>query len=118
MTFCGNRFRDVLLCFLCGFGNAVEPKYIGTAVAVVNGIMFIVGGIMISRPGVRIGLGMEEGVAPASLEMAQFAGAPAADRRVYGLCHRTTHARDLSTQARRVPNRWDMAGDAPCPVRF
>ena len=34
MTFCGNRFRDVLLCFLCGFGNAVEPKYIGTAVAV------------------------------------------------------------------------------------
>lgn len=79
---------DVLLCFLFGFGNSahmlafstagdvVEPKYIGTSAAIVNGIMFIVGGIMISRPGVRIGLGIEEGVAPASLEMAQFAGRP------------------------------------------
>jgi hypothetical protein len=31
---------------------------------------------MISRPGVRIGLGVEAGVAPGSLEMAQFAGRP------------------------------------------
>jgi hypothetical protein len=42
----------------------------------VNGIMFIVGGIMISRPGVRIGLGLEGGVAPRSLELAQFASRP------------------------------------------
>jgi hypothetical protein len=98
---------DVLLCFLFGFGNSahmlafstagdvVEPKYIGTSAAIVNGIMFIVGGIMISRPGVRIGLGIEEGVAPASLEMAQFAGRPL-------LIGVSLHARDLSTQARYV----------------
>ena len=79
---------DVLLCFLFGFGNSahmlafssagdvVEPKYIGTSAAIVNGIMFILGGIMISRPGVRIGLGLEEGVLPGSLEMAQFAARP------------------------------------------
>ncbi|HZP68537.1 MAG TPA: MFS transporter [Pseudolabrys sp.] len=79
---------DVLLCFLFGFGNSahmlafstaadvVEPKNIGTSAAIVNGIMFILGGIMISRPGVRIGLGIEEGIAPSSLEMAQFAARP------------------------------------------
>jgi MFS family permease len=79
---------DILLCFLFGFGNSahmlafstagdvVEPKYIGTSAAIVNGIMFILGGIMISRPGVRIGIGLEEGVAPSTLEMAQFAGRP------------------------------------------
>ena len=79
---------DVLLCLLFGFGNSahmlafstagdvVEPKYIGTSAAIVNGIMFILGGIMISRPGVRIGLGLEAEVAPGSLEMAQYAGRP------------------------------------------
>jgi hypothetical protein len=53
---------DVLLCFFFGFGNSahmlafstaadvVEPKYIGTSAAIVNGFMFILGGIMISRP--------------------------------------------------------------------
>lgn len=81
---------DVLLCFLFGFGNSahmlafstagdvVEPKYIGTSAAIVNGIMFILGGIMISRPGVRIGIALEEGVAPGSLAMAQLAGRPLA----------------------------------------
>ena len=79
---------DVLLCFLFGFGNSahmlafstasdvVEPKNIGTSTAIVNGIMFILGGVMISRPGMRIGLGLEAGVAPGSLEMAQFAARP------------------------------------------
>jgi hypothetical protein len=44
-------------------GDVVEPKNIGTSAAIGNGIvMFILGGIMISRPGVRIGLGLEEGV--------------------------------------------------------
>jgi sugar phosphate permease len=83
-----NAATDVLLCVLFGFGNSahmlafstagdvVEPKYIGTSAVIVNGIMFIVGGIMISRPGVRIGLGIGEGVAPGSLEMAQFAARP------------------------------------------
>lgn len=39
-------------------------------------MMFLVGGIMISRPGVRIGLGLEAGIAPASSELAQFASRP------------------------------------------
>ena len=79
---------DVLLCFLFGVGNSahmlafstasdvVEPKYIGTSAAIVNGIMFILGGVMISRPGVRIGLGLETGIAPGSLEIAQYAARP------------------------------------------
>ena len=79
---------DVLLCFLFGFGNSahmlafstagdvVDQNHIGTSAAIVNGFMFILGGIMISRPGVRIGLGLHEGVPPGSLEMAQFAGRP------------------------------------------
>lgn len=76
------------LCFIFGFANAthmltfstaadvVQPHQIGTSAAIVNGIMFIVGGILISRPGVRIGLGMEAGLPPASLELAQYAGLP------------------------------------------
>jgi MFS family permease len=79
---------NLLLCFLFGFGNSahmlafstaadvVKPELIGTSAAIVNGIMFIVGGIMISRPGVRIGLGLDVGTAPGSLELAQFAGRP------------------------------------------
>jgi sulfite exporter TauE/SafE len=78
----------MFLCFAFGFGNSahmlafssaadvVEPKYIGTSAAVVNGMMFIVGGIMISRPGLRVGLGLDEGLAPASLDLAQFAARP------------------------------------------
>ena len=63
----------IALCLLFGFGNAahmlafstasdvVEPENIGTSAAIVNGMMFIVGGIMIaardanwSRDGCRI----------------------------------------------------------------
>ena len=85
---------DILACFLFGFGasahmlafstagDRVDPKNIGTASALVNGIMFIVGGIMISRPGLRIGMGLEEGIAPASLELAQYAARPL----LWGLC--------------------------------
>ena len=49
----------------------MKPSQIGTSAAIVNGIMFIVGGIMVSRPGVRIGLGIETGIEPKSLELAQ-----------------------------------------------
>jgi len=42
----------------------------------VNGIMFIVGGIMISRPGVRIGSGIEAGIESKSLELVQYAARP------------------------------------------
>lgn len=76
------------LCFIFGFANAshmlafstaadvVEPRQIGTSAAIVNGIMFILGGILISRPGVRIGLGLETGLQPASLPLAQYASVP------------------------------------------
>ena len=78
----------IILCFIFGFANAshmlafstaadvVKPSQIGTSAAIVNGIMFIVGGIAISRPGVRIGLGIEAGLEPKSLEIAQYASLP------------------------------------------
>ena len=79
---------DFFLCFAFGFGNSahmltfstaadvVEPRYIGTSAAIVNGLMFIVGGLMISRPGLRGGLALETGIAPGTPDMAQFAGRP------------------------------------------
>jgi MFS family permease len=78
----------IALCFIFGFANAshmlafstaadvVKPSQIGTSAAIVNGIMFIVGGIMISRPGMRIGAGIEAGLEPKSLELAQYASVP------------------------------------------
>jgi MFS family permease len=78
----------ITLCFIFGFANAahmlafstaadvVQPSQIGTSAAIVNGIMFIVGGILISRPGVRIGLGIDAGIEPKSLELAQYASWP------------------------------------------
>ena len=78
----------IVLCFIFGFANAshmlafstvadvVQPHQIGTSAAIVNGIMFIVGGIMISRPGMRIGLGLEAGLEPKSLALAQYASVP------------------------------------------
>ena len=76
------------LCFIMGFANAshmlafstaadvVQPQQIGTSAAIVNGIMFILGGILISRPGFRIGLGLEKGMEPASLQLAMYASVP------------------------------------------
>lgn len=78
----------MILLFIFGFANAshmlafstaadvVQPSQIGTSAAIVNGIMFIFGGILISRPGVRIGLGLEAGVEPKSLELVQYASLP------------------------------------------
>jgi MFS family permease len=78
----------IALCFIFGFANAshmlafstaadvVQPSQIGTSAAIVNGIMFIFGGILISRPGIRIGLGLEAGYTPKSLEIAQYASLP------------------------------------------
>jgi hypothetical protein len=83
-----NSIAAMVLCFAFGVGNAahmlafstaadvVTPDRIGTSAAIVNGIMFIVGGIMISRPGMRIGLGIEAGIEPKSLELAQYAARP------------------------------------------
>ncbi len=78
----------LILCFIFGFFNAahmlafsttadvVRPQQIGTSAAIVNGIMFIAGGILMSRPGIRIGWGLEAGIEPKSLELAQYAGLP------------------------------------------
>jgi MFS family permease len=83
-----NAFVATALCFIFGFGNAahmlafstaadvVRPERIGTSAAIVNGIMFLVGGIMISRPGVRIGFGIEEGLEKGSLALADYAAWP------------------------------------------
>jgi len=79
----------MVLCFIFGFANAahmlafstaadvVQPSQIGTSAAIVNGIMFILGGVLMSRPGVRIGMGIEHGIQPASLQLAQYASLPA-----------------------------------------
>jgi MFS family permease len=83
-----NSFAAMALCFAFGVGNAahmlafstaadvVKPSQIGTSAAIVNGVMFIVGGIMISRPGMRIGMGIEAGIEAKSLELAQYAALP------------------------------------------
>ncbi|MCC6608953.1 MAG: MFS transporter [Burkholderiales bacterium] len=79
---------DLVLCFIFGFANAshmlafstaadvVEPRQIGTSAAIVNGIMFIVGGIMIARPGVRIDRAIEMGMEKGSMDLAQYAALP------------------------------------------
>jgi len=76
------------LCFLFGFANAVhmlafstaadvvEPSQIGTSAAIVNGIMFILGGVLIARPGVLGSRALERGVEAGTLELAQYAGRP------------------------------------------
>jgi MFS family permease len=83
-----SAFVAMALCLVFGFGNAahmlafstaadvVRPERIGTSAAIVNGTMFLVGGIMISRPGVRIGFGIEEGLEKGSLALADYAAWP------------------------------------------
>jgi hypothetical protein len=82
------RGLAIFLCFTLGFASAcnmvgfstvadvMKPSQIGTSAAIVNGITFIVGGILISRPGMRIGLGIEAGLEPQSLALAQYASRP------------------------------------------
>jgi MFS family permease len=78
----------LVCCFIFGYANSahmlafstaadvVKPSQIGTSAAIVNGIMFILGGVLISRPGVRIGMGIEAGYTPKTLELAQYASLP------------------------------------------
>jgi hypothetical protein len=56
--------------------DVVSPNRIGTSAAIVNGIMFLVGGIMIQRPGVRVGSGIEAGFQSGTLTLAQYAASP------------------------------------------
>lgn len=76
------------MCFLFGFANAshmlafsaaadvVKPEQIGTSAAIVNGFMFIFGGILIGRPGVLVGHGIDKGLVAQSLELAHYAARP------------------------------------------
>jgi Sugar phosphate permease len=82
------RGLAIILCLTLGFASAanmlsfstvadvMKPSQIGTSAAIVNGITFIVGGILISRPGVRIGWGIDAGIEPQSLALAQYASWP------------------------------------------
>jgi hypothetical protein len=56
--------------------DVVRPQQIGTSASIVNGIMFIIGGILMSRPGVRIGWGIDAGIEPRSLDLVQYAALP------------------------------------------
>ena len=79
---------DLALCFIFGFANSshmlafssaadvVKPQQIGTSAAVVNGMMFILGGVLISQPGSRIGRAIEIGLEPGSMDLAQYAALP------------------------------------------
>lgn len=78
----------IALFFTFGFANAahmlafstaadvVAPNQIGTSAAIVNGMMFILGGALIARPGVLGSRAIELGVEPGSLALAQAAGRP------------------------------------------
>lgn len=76
LYFLFGAFNSVHMLAFSSAADVVEAKFIGTSAAIVNGLMFIAGGIMISRPGFRAGLGLEEGIAAASLELVQFAARP------------------------------------------
>jgi MFS family permease len=83
-----NASSALALAFAFGVGNAahmlafstaadvVPPSLIGTSAAFVNGIMFLIGGAMIARPGVRIHAAIEQGLLPSSPELAAFAARP------------------------------------------
>jgi MFS family permease len=76
------------LCFAFGVANAahmlafstvadvVAPSQIGASAAIVNGLMFIVGGVLIARPGVLGSRAIERGIEPGTLELAQASGRP------------------------------------------
>jgi MFS family permease len=82
------RGLAIILCVTLGVASAanmlafttvadvMKPSQIGTSAAVVNGITFLLGGILISRPGTRIGAGIEAGIEPKSLALAQYASWP------------------------------------------
>lgn len=77
----------MLLCFIYGFGAAahmlafstagdvVPPELIGTASAVVNGVMFLASGVLISLPGQIVARQAAEGLQP-SMATAEIAGSP------------------------------------------
>lgn len=79
---------DLALCFIMGFANAVhmlafstaadvvEPSKIGTSAAIVNGVMFIFGGILMARPGVRVDRALDLGMERGTMDLVQYAALP------------------------------------------
>jgi predicted MFS family arabinose efflux permease len=84
----GGTPMSIALCFVFGFANAahmlsfstaadvVTPRQIGTSAAIVNGLMFVLGGIMIERPASRVGRAVEAGLEPGTMELARNAALP------------------------------------------
>jgi predicted MFS family arabinose efflux permease len=74
------------MCFVFGFANAahmlafstaadvVKPEQIGTSAAIVNGLMFVGGGLFIGAPGARIAVAQVAG--DSGLQVAQYASLP------------------------------------------
>lgn len=83
-----NSILDLSLCFVFGFSNSihmlafstvsdvVQSTQIGTAAAIVNGSMFLMGGLMIQLPGERIVSGIIHGIQKGSMEMLAHSGKP------------------------------------------
>jgi len=79
---------DLALCFIFGFANAshmlafstaadvVEPEKIATSAAIVNGFMFVLGGVLIARPGTRVDRAIEMGFGPQSMDLLQYGAQP------------------------------------------
>jgi MFS family permease len=84
----GGAGLGMALCFLFGFANAahmlsfstaadvVTPRQIGTSAAIVNGLMFVLGGIMIERSASRVGRAVLEGLEPGTIGLARNAAFP------------------------------------------
>lgn len=75
-------------CFLFGVGSSgsmlpfssaadvVKPDQVGTSAAIVNGVSFILAGVMMSKPGVIIDRGLASGADVDPLQIAQSAAMP------------------------------------------
>lgn len=82
-----NLTLSILLCIAFGFGAAahmlafsvagdiVKPALIGTSASIVNGVMFLVSGLLIARPGSIISQALAANM-PVSLELAELAARP------------------------------------------
>ena len=70
-------WASVCLALYVAFRLVLDnPFWAGTSAAIVNGIMFILGGVLIARPGVLGSRAIERGLEAATLELAQAAGRP------------------------------------------
>lgn len=83
-----SMFFALAACFLFGVGSSgsmlpfssaadvVKPDQVGTSAAIVNGVSFILAGVMMSKPGVIIDRGLASGVDVDPLQIAQSAAMP------------------------------------------